>query len=110
MTEPKLAYIWHMYHNQLATAIFYSRPIQKRREVIKERKPASEHKPRLRLLKRIKGKIPAYITKKVLTDYVGGMRFNFNSQKSIIALHKKECKNCPWDGYSIFPMAEVDRK
>ena len=39
---------------------------------------------RLKLLKPVLGKIPS-------------------TNKGWDALHKKECKKCPWDGKSIFP-------
>ena len=106
MIKPKLTYIWHMYHNQLVTAIFYSSPIKKRREQIRINKPPSEHKLRFHLLKLIKGKIPASITKTIWDDYHKGCRYDFANHKSVIALHKKECKNCPWNGQTIFPVEE----
>ncbi|KKL76789.1 hypothetical protein LCGC14_2041420, partial [marine sediment metagenome] len=73
------------------------------RSLIKANKPLSEHKLRLRLLKKVKGKIPDSITKKVWSDYNEGRRPNLTYEKAFIKLHKKECKNCPWDGCTIFP-------
>ena len=104
MIKPKLTYIWHMYHNQLVTAIFYSSPIKKRRVQIRINKPPEEHTLRLRLLKKVKGKIPDRITKFVWRHYRNGCRQDLSREKSIIALHKKECyKDCPWNGKTIFP-------
>ena len=106
MTKPKLTYIFHMYHNQLMTPIFYSAPIKKRREQIKANKPDSEHALRIKLLKRIKGKISARITKMLWNNYHAGIRSDLTNEKAIIKLHKKECKKCPWDGETIFPTQE----
>ena len=93
-----------MYHNRLVTAVFYSAPIKKRREQIKVNKSDSEQALRLRLLKKVKGKIPDSITNKVWSDYIDSHRYDLTNKKAIIKLHKKECKNCPWDGYTIFPV------
>ena len=108
MTKVKLTYVWHVYHNQLVTAVFYSRPITDRRIRIKGIKPFSEHALRFRLLKIVKGKIPDRITKFVMRNYMDGRRQDLSDDKTFIALHKKECKNCPWDGSTIFPHAEPE--
>ena len=106
MHTTKLTYIWHFYHNQLMTAIFHSTPVKQRRINIKAMKPIGEWPLRLRLLKIVKGKIPIKITKKVWIQFHQGSRYNFNDNKTVMALHKKECKNCPWDGCTIFPLEE----
>ena len=106
MKEPKLTYIWHFYHNQLLTSIFYSTPIKKRRESIKANKPFSEHAIRLRLLKIVKDKVPARINKLVWDKYYEGRRYELSNEQALIKLHKKECKNCPWNNQlqTIFPI------
>ncbi|KKL67184.1 hypothetical protein LCGC14_2137550 [marine sediment metagenome] len=106
MTKSKPTYIWHYYHNQLVTAIFFSMPIKSRRARIKAIKDPGEHALRLRLLKIVKGKIPDEITKFVERNYSDGRRQDLSREKSVIALHKKECKNCPWNGVTIFPIQE----
>ena len=106
MTKPKLTYIWHMYHNQLVTAIFFPAPIKNRRITIKERKPPHEHALRLRLLKKVKGKVSDKITTLVMQYYRNGRRYDLTDNKEFLALHKKECKNCPWDGVAIFTEVE----
>ena len=103
MAKPKLTYIWHFYHNQLATSIFYSAPIKKRRLQIKANKPFSEHGIRLKLLKVVKGKLPDRIIKLGWKAFHEGRRYELSCEKVIIKLHKKECKNCPWDGNTMFP-------
>ena len=107
MKKTKLTYIWHMYHNQLVTAIFFIAPIKNRRITIKERKPPEEHALRLRLLKIVKGKVSDKITTLVGQYYRSGRKYDLNDNKEFLALHKKECKNCPWNGYSIFPSLEL---
>ena len=109
MKTIKLTYIWHMFHNQLVTAIFYSAPMKSRRSVIKLWKPPREHALRLRLLKRVKGKIPDRITKFIRHNYSDGRKQDLSNDKTFIALHKKECKNCPWDGETIFPIGGLFR-
>ncbi len=106
MTKPKLTYIWHFYHNQLATSILYSSPIKKRRFQIKADKPFSEHDIRLKLLKVVKGKLPDRIIKLVQEAIHEGRRYDLSCEKTVIKLHKKECKNCPWNGKTILPTQE----
>ena len=104
MAKSKPTYIWHMYHNQLVTAIFSAAPIKNRRISIKVRKPYQEHAVRLRLLKKVKGKISDKITTLVKQYYNNGRRYDLTDNKEFEALHKRECKNCPWDGVTIFPI------
>jgi len=106
MAKSKPTYIWHYYHNQLVTAIFFLMPIKSRRARIKAIKDPSEHALRFRLLKKVKGKIPDRITKNQWIAYHDGRRCDLTNNKAVIALHKKECKNCPWDGCTIFPLEE----
>ena len=106
MTKPKLTYIWHFYHNQLATSILYSSPIKRRRLDIKANKPSSEHNIRLKLLKVVKGKLPNRIIKLVREAIDECRRYDLSCEKAVIKLHKKECKNCPWNGETIFSAQE----
>ena len=73
---------WHIHHEKLVEQL--TEPIRARINYIKKEKPEDEVKLRLKLLKPVLGKIP-------------------NTQKGWERLHKKECKNCPWDGKTIFP-------
>ena len=104
MIKTKLTYVWHCYHNQLVTSIFYSAPIKCRRNSIKSTKPLIEQPVRLRLLKIVKGKVPERINKLVWDRYYEGRRYELSHEKALIKLHKKECKNCPWNGHTIFPI------
>ncbi len=73
---------WHIHHETLYEYLF--EPIRARINYIKKGKPKDEVELRLRLLKPVLGKIP-------------------NTEKGWERLHKKECKNCTWDGKTIFP-------
>ncbi len=106
MSTIELTYVWHFYHNQLMTGIFHSRPIVKRRATIKAMKDIDEWSLRFSLLKRVKGKIPDRITKQCWANFHEGRRIDLTNNKAVIALHKKECKKCPWDGCTIFPILE----
>ena len=77
-------YWWHIHHQELYE--YLTEPIRARINYIKENKPKDEIELRLRLLKPVLGKIP--------TTEAGWKK-----------LHKKECKDCPWDHKkkTIFP-------
>lgn len=103
MKARKITYIWHMYHNQIMSAMRHLAPIKHRKLTIRANKDPSEHALRFRLLKRVKTKLPATITLAVEKDFRLSRHTDFNDNKFIKRLHKHECKNCPWDGRSIFP-------
>ena len=73
---------WHVHHEVLVEQL--TEPLRARINYIKTNKPKEEIETRLRLLKPVLGKIPT-------------------TEKGWERLHKKECKNCPWDGKTIFP-------
>jgi hypothetical protein len=73
---------WHVHHETLVESL--TEPVRARINYIKKEKPKDEIDIRLQLLKPVLGKIPS-------TD------------KGWETLHKKECKNCPWNGKTIFP-------
>src|SRR3990167_5548392 len=73
-------YWWHIHHERLYE--YLTEPIRARINYIKKEKSQGEVELRLKLLKPVLGKIPT-------------------TEKGWEALHKKECKDCPWDGKSI---------
>ena len=73
---------WHVHHEKLVEHL--TEPVRARINYIKKEKPREEVEIRLRLLKPVLGKIP-------------------NTEKGWERLHKKECKDCPWNGRTIFP-------
>ena len=73
---------WHVHHEVLVEHL--TEPVRARINYIKNNKPKDEIDLRLQLLKPVLGKIP-------------------NTEKGWERLHKKECKNCPWNGQTIFP-------
>ena len=117
---------WHIHHGELLE--WNTEPIKNRREYIKAEKPIHERALRLRLLKPVKGKLPAAIGKawaaycKAQEDYCwrksapriesrylyqesrrAHNKVLYHHKKEIEALHAKECPDCPWDGKTIFP-------
>ncbi len=72
---------WHVHHELLAEHL--TEPIENRIKYIKSDKPEAEQDTRLRLLKKMKG--------------------TFSTYEELIALHAKECPDCPWNGTTIFP-------
>jgi len=73
---------WHVHHNKLWEPL--TEPIRNRINYIKNNKPKEEIELRLRLLKPVLGEFPK--------DDEGWEK-----------LHQIECKNCPWNGKTIFP-------
>lgn len=75
-------YWWHVHHETLFEYLI--EPIRARINYIKKEKPKDEIELRLKLLKPVLGKIPT-------------------TQKGWERLHRIECKNCSWNGKTIFP-------
>mgnify|MGYP001604131148 CR=1 FL=1 len=100
----KLGAAWHIHDDQLLD--FLSEPIENRIAFIKESKLPSEVPLRLRLLKKVKGKLPAaYVKASAAYDkaYTAYDKASAAYDKAyddylpeIEALHKKECADCPW--------------
>ena len=86
---PPVEYAWHVHHKVLFEAL--SEPIENRIEYIKENKPESEVEIRLRLIQKVQDQDGL---KKAMRN---------NNHNAIQIIHKKECKDCPWDGRTIFP-------
>ena len=72
---------WHVHHEKLVE--YLTEPVRSRINYIKKEKSKNEIEIRLRLLKPVLGDIP-------------------NTEKGWERLHRKECKNCPWNGKTIF--------
>lgn len=104
---------WHIHHRKLVEFAYY--PIKDRRDHIKYFKPDNQVKLRLKLLKPVKeflGNRKTYnLYLKAKKAGVGVNRYanmykrsvEGLSKKTLEAQHKRECKNCPWDGFTIFP-------
>lgn|SRR4030067_3253183 len=89
---------WHIHHLKLVE--YYYGFIKGRRKYIKENKPKDEKALRLRLLKRVKGKLS-----KRLLKHIEVWGINYLNSKDLLELeklHLRECKNCTWDGETIF--------
>ena len=78
----RLKMYWHLHHEILVENL--TEPLKNRIAYIKKEKPKEEAALRLKLLKKVKAKVFP------------------KTQEGWEKLHKKECKNCSWDGKSIF--------
>ena len=117
MKKNKLQFAWHVHHDKLIDPLTH--PISVRRKYIKENKPKEEIPLRLKLLKVVKGKLPkeyveagkTYDKARKTCDEAWKVYDEAEKtcdearktyKKEILALHKKECPHCPWNGESIF--------
>jgi len=114
-------FAWHVHHDILVEPL--TEPIKVRREFIRSSKPPHEVATRLRLLKAVKGRLPAKLVEamkaydeawkayvkawkaydEALTAYDEAWKA---AMPAILKLHAKECPNCPWDGETIFSEAK----
>ena len=89
---PPVEYYWHIHHEQLVEATY--EPIENRIFYIKSDKPKHEIETRLRLLRKVEDQT---VLRKAM---------NSNDHEAVDELHKKECKDCSWNGHTIFPKSE----
>ena len=92
----KTIFAWHVHHDVLVESL--TEPFKNRVAFIKKNKPKEEIPLRLKLFKKVKGKLPEEVIK-AWEAYDKALQ---KHHKEIEALHKKECPNCPWDSKSIF--------
>ena len=102
----KIKFYWHLHHDRLVESL--TKPIKNRIEYIKKYKPKKEIKLRLKLLKPVKGKLPGGFIgarKKYREAWEKYREARKKYKPQTLALHKKECPNCPWDEKqkTIFP-------
>ena len=126
----KIEWAWHIHHDKLVEPLLKS--IKSRIAFIKKNKPEEEQELRLKLLKKVKGKLPevllvekahaewekAYAEReKAYTEWEKAYakwekadakwekaytEWKKKYQPQILVLHKKECLNCSWNGKTIF--------
>jgi len=117
---------WHLHHGVL---LEYCHNEAGRRLYIDTHKPESERALRNLLFKPVKGKLPKEVVEtakayeKAYEKRVEAYKKAYEAKEKayeakekaykanisvIEALHKQECKNCPWDGYTIFPKETKD--
>jgi len=122
----KMKAYWHIHHNIL---LEFSDNIQERIDYIKAKKASEQIPTRLKLLKEVKGELPAEISEacaardetwaayheraaceeaKAWVAYhkawVANHQVLIKYANEIEALHTKECPGCPWNGHTIFPI------
>ena len=103
---------WHVHHDKLCERL--TEPIESRIECIRDNKPKNEIDTRLRLLKVVKDQARAERALKKYNAIVSKPRSDYDaieskawSDSGLDALHEEECKDCPWDGKTIFPKKEA---
>ena len=118
---------WHVHHDILLQRL--KEPIENRVDYIKSTKPKSEIPIRLRLLRPAKGlgKTEAYAKRReadakwreayAKRREADAKRREADAKRreadaklqadpAVLALHKVQCPDCPWDGKTIFPKAK----
>ena len=110
---------WHVHHDVLVEPLTES--IETRCAYIRIHKPKGEIKTRLRLLKRVRGEIPAKLVaaRAAFLAAVAAESAAWSAAWSAFAkahedaipeinrMHLEECPDCPWDGKTIFPEANL---
>lgn len=130
MTEDFVGFCWHVHHDIL---VEWCSSFKERLDYIETSKPPSEVPLRRKLFQPVRGKLPdaiiaarraydqatlAFYQVKETADRVLYNRawqavekardeYNncYTANLSLIKkLHEQECPNCPWDGWTIFPV------
>lgn len=111
---------WHGWHNKLGSFV---PDIAARIKEIQDIKPANEVPTRLRLLKKVQGKLPAEVIKAAkawaesreasvwawIEAEEAEVEATARHLPAIEALHAKECPACPWNGKEIVFPKEVKK-
>ena len=111
----KVIFAWHVHHNVLIELL--TEPIENRIKYIKKFKPKNDNgliELRLKLLKVVKGELPKEFVEarqkydedeawqKCVETWQEYVEVYKKDEPQILALHEKECPNCPWNGKAIF--------
>jgi hypothetical protein len=92
---------WHGHHNRL---ISWFETREERVKEIHDNKPEREWELRERLLKPVEGELPEELVTARTAYETAWTAYDTAEAKhmhEIIALHAKECPDCPWDGHCI---------
>ena len=117
-------FAWHVHHTVLMEPL--TDTLRRRAVYIEAIKPPWQIKLRLRLMRKVRGKLPpevieagrAYVkawnSKEPLKPQLYEAARVANN-KAVAAhmpyietLHRLECPSCPWNGHTIFPHGEAD--
>ena len=116
MSGPKIGdLVLHVHHDTLLEPL--TEPMEARARYIRTNKPPHEIETRLRLMKPLIGRLPELDKACAVWNKARAERdkacvewtkarvewTKACAQPSVLALHAKECPNCPWDGRTIFP-------
>ena len=99
---------WHLHHETLIEKL--NEPAKNRIDYILSDKPEEEQALRLRLFRPVKSKVLAAAWAEY-DKLLAPARAEYDKvraaawaeyDKVLAAAHKKDCRDCPWDGTSIF--------
>ena len=115
---------WHVHHNRLCEPLRES--MKTRRAYIRTEKPANEIETRLRLLKGVRGEMPAKLIdafeaagkaaesaawkaaeSAAWLAWLAYEKAYEDAMPEINRMHLEECPDCPWDGKTIFPRGMI---
>lgn len=101
--KTKGLWAWHVHHETLVELL--REPIENRIAYIKSNKPKSEQATRLRLLRVVKDQKAIAPAQAAYNAAIASAEVS----SGLAALHKKECKRCPWNSkkQTIFPKAKA---
>ncbi len=119
--EPGVGFYWHVHHDIL---VEWCHTYKERVEAIKRYKPETEQGLRLRLLQPVRGPLPPAFVKAWATyskaeatyskewgayskEWATYSKARDEAMPALVALHAQECKNCPWNGTTIFGQQAV---
>jgi len=109
--HPKAILAWHCHHEILIEKL--TEPAENRIAYILRDKPEHEQALRLHLFRPFRGPLPAQLKKATAEWHKADAEWHkadaewhkataeWHKAGAVIA-HKKQCKNCPWDGKTIF--------
>ena len=111
LEEAPDGFYWHVHHRVL---VEWCWDAAGRRSYITTLKPKEERARRLRLLAPVKNPLPGAVATYKKTLESGGTDSSYTRRQNVYnrvmkspeweALHRVECKRCPWDGTTIFPV------
>jgi hypothetical protein len=105
-SAPKIGdFVWHVHHDKLVEPL--TEPFEVRVAYIKANKPEEEIETRLRLMKPVRGHLPILVKARAEWVKADAEWDKARADPSVLALHAKECPNCPWNGATIFPEAKA---
>ena len=116
-TIPEKGFFWHVHHDLLVEWCY---GYTERVKYINTDKPPAERELRLSLFAPVQGALPdAFIQACSVYDQACSVFVQARSvydqalaehMPALVGLHRIECPDCPWDGYTIFSAEATARR